>query len=145
MTSLLKYNIDTNWTEETTLETNLTSLANAGTAVGAAITNGSNLALLADLSIQLASITSASPDYLEVHIIPLLGDGSTYADFFAGGPTLVVSISTTNGASAKALIARGIVIPPGTFKFGVVNEDGVTLSGTAPKCYYRLYDYTDNG
>jgi len=86
MTSLLKYNIDTNWTEDATLETNLTSLAAAGLALGAAIANGTNLALLADLSIQLASFTSAAPDYVEVHVVPLLGDGSAYADFFLGGP-----------------------------------------------------------
>jgi hypothetical protein len=145
MSNIIKYNIDTAFTEDTTFESNLDSLASAGTAVGSVLANGTNLALLADLTIQLASFTAASPDYVEIHVIPLLGDGSTYADFFSAGPTMVATAPVTNGASAKAIPVTGLLVPPGSFKFGLVNQAGATFAASGHKVYYRLYDYTNNG
>lgn len=145
MANLIKYNIDTAFTEDTTFETNLNGLASPGSAVGSVISNGTNLALLADLSVALGSITSAAPFYVEIHVIPLTGDGSTYVDFGAGGPTLKQVAGVTAGASVKVIAATGMVVPPGTFKFGLVNQSGATLAGSGNKVYYRLYNYTDNG
>lgn len=145
MANIIKYNIDTAFTEDTTFESNLDSLASGSTAVGSVITNGTNLTLLSDLSIQLASFTSASPDYVEIHVIPLLGDGSTYADFFSAGPTMAATPAVTNGASAKAIGITGLIIPPGSYKFGLVNNAGATFAASGHKVYYRLYDYTNNG
>ncbi|MDE2020140.1 MAG: hypothetical protein KGJ13_07385 [Patescibacteria group bacterium] len=145
MANLIKYNVDTAFTEDTTFETNLNSLASAGTAVGSVISNGTNLALLADLSIQLASFTAGAPDYVEIHVVPLLGDGTTYADFFSAGPTFVGNVPVTNGASAKAFCLTNIVILPGSFKFGLVNQAGASFAASGQKVFYRLYDYNNNG
>src|SRR6266702_5764532 len=43
-------------------------------------TNGSNLDVLADLSISLASIAGAAPNFVGVGLYPLNQDGTTYGD-----------------------------------------------------------------
>lgn len=98
-----------------------------------------------DVSIGLGSITASAGGYLEFHILPLTGDGSTYVDFQAGGPTLVATAQVTSGASAKVVAVLGITIPPGSFKIAIFNSSGATLASSGNSAYYRLYNYTDNG
>lgn len=145
MANLIKYNVDTAWTSDSTFVTNINSLTNTSTAVGSAITNGTNLAMILELGFILGSITPTGSPYVEIHVVPLLGDGTTYADFAAGGPTLRASLSMSTAAAAKNLYSGQIIIPPGTFKGGLVNETGVTLAASGNSAWYRLTDYTNNG
>lgn len=145
MANLVKYNIDTAFTEDTTFETALNSLVSTSSGVGSVISNGTNLATLADLSFGLGSYTPAAPFYLEIHLIPLTGDGSNYSDLFQGGPTLIATATVNSGASIKYFTIANIALPPGSFKFGIVNFTGATLASSGHKVYYRLYNYTVNG
>lgn len=142
MASIGKYNIDTAFTSFVT--TGLNSLTTgSATASSSAITNGTSLALLMDISLNLGSFNPSGTPYLEIHLLPLSGDGSTYADQSA--QTLVATIQVTTGASAKVAVAIGIPVQPGDFKLQVKNVTGATLAASANTGYYRLYDYNLNG
>lgn len=142
MASIGKYNIDTAFTSFAT--TSLNSLTTGSlTGVSANIANGTNLALLMDISLNLGSFNPSGTPYLEIHLQPLSGDGSTNADQSA--QTLVATIQVTTGASAKVALAVGIPVPPGDFKLNIKNVTGATLAASANTAYYRLYDYNLNG
>jgi len=142
MPNVIKANIDTAFTADSTLNGALSSLASGSRAAGAVISNHINLALLCEYSIQLGSINPSGAPYLEVHLCRLLGDGSTYEDIVASN--VVANMAITTGASAK----NGAVqfeIPPGTFNVVVVNHTGVTLASGGNSIHYRLSGYTVNG
>lgn len=142
MAAIGKYNIDTAWTSFMT--TALNSLATAtDSAASSAISNGTNLALLMDISLNLGSFNPSGTPFLEIHLLPLSGDGSTYADKSAA--TLVDTIQVKTGSSAKVAEAIGIPVPPGDYKLIIVNQTGASLAASANTAYYRLYDYNLNG
>jgi hypothetical protein len=129
------------------LTTQLNSLASAGvSALSAAITNGTSLSMLMDISLILGSITpSGSGPFVEIHMSPLQGDGSTYANVFAGGPTLVGVLGLSAGASIKAASLLGVQLPPGSYELALVNQAGVALASSGNTMYYRLYTPNLNG
>src|SRR5215469_7911231 len=102
------------------------------------LANGSTLDIFADLSIQLASAAFVAPNFIGVYLYPLNQDGSTYGDgrfsasaagppfstYYVGQIGLVVATQAQNGT------LRGIVIPPGTFKFVLYNQGGVALAAS---------------
>ncbi len=81
--------------------------------------------------------------------LPLNKDGSTYGDgrfgtaaagvppqsYFAGASGFPV------GAAASEGMCRGIILPPGQFKFVIYNQSGATLAGSGGNtCQYRTYN-----
>lgn len=115
-----------------------TSTINSGaaSAVSSAITNGTALDLLMDVSLRLNSYTPGTNPYWELHLLPLLDDGTTYADRVEG--TLVDTIDVTTGASAKALAFWGVTVPPGSYQIQLVNRSGANATPTADP-HYRTY------
>lgn len=117
------------------------------------IDNSSALDLYADLSISLGSITSgAGTPYFAVYLQPLNQDGTTYGDGVASGTTAPAATYFVGTimcpASATAVITgtlRGIVIPPGSFRFTFQNMTGATLAGSANVIKYRTYNLNNNG
>lgn len=121
------------------LTTELNSLADgSSTAASSAIDNSTNLDLFADVSAILGSINpTATSARIDVHLVPRLGDGSTYADI--GAATVVATIPVTTGSAAKNLGTIGIRIPPGHYKLAVTNRTGVTLAASGNTVSYRTY------
>jgi hypothetical protein len=116
---------------------------------GADVTNGTALDIYADFSVQLGSVTSVAPAMMNVFIYPLNGDGSTYGDnqltttfaaktpapqFYAG------SIIFPVGTQALIGTLERIVMPPGTFRWAVQSQAGVTLASSGNAAQYRTYN-----
>lgn len=117
----------------------LNSVANNATALASTdITNGTSLEIYADVSLILGSITPAAAGYMELHLRGLMHDGTNYPDVVTSG-TLVATSALSSGASIKYVLFRGILVPPGTFRWGIVNRAGVTLAGSGNALQHRLY------
>jgi hypothetical protein len=112
------------------------------------ITNGTALDVFADFSINLASAAFATPSYVGVYLYPLNADGSTYGDgrFSASAagpppsPYWVGSIVFPTGTAANEGTTRGIILPPGTFKFLIYNQIGVAFASSGNTAQYRTYN-----
>lgn len=112
-----------------------------------AITNGSALDIFADLSINLASAAFVAPNFIGVYLYPL-NDASVYGDgrfgTSAAGPPpgnyAVGSIGIVAATQAQTGVLRGIILPPGTFKFVLYNQGGVAFAASANTCLYRTYN-----
>lgn len=144
MANTARWLVDTAYTSIMT--TPLNSLANAtASSLSSAITNGTGLDMLMDVSLMLGSITPGSGPYVEIHMASQMGDGATYADVFAGGPTMVGVLGVRSGASAKNMAQLGIQIPLGSFELAVVNQSGVAFAASGNTLYYRLYTANLNG
>jgi hypothetical protein len=111
--------------------------------------NSTTLDMFADFSVALGSITVAAPNYLGVYLAPLNQDGSTFGDgrfasAAAGPPSTtyyVGSIAVPTGAAANEGMVRGIILPPGQFKFLVYNQLGAALVGSGGNvAKYRSYN-----
>lgn len=128
------------------LTTGLDSLASgSATAASTAIDNSTNLDMFADFSAILGSINPSGTPYLELHLLPRLGDASTYAD--RSTSTLAGQLVVTTGSSAKSGMfvsfnGGPIIIPPGLFKVQVVNQTGVSLAASGNTVSYRAYGQT---
>lgn len=121
----------------------------SGSAVASSIsiTNGTALDIFADISMSLSSAAFALPLYMGFFLYPLNQDGTTYGDNnFTSASTLTppgnyaigtIGVSTTAGAQNGSLVR--VVLPPGTFKFVVQNNAGVTL-GSGNTIQYRTYN-----
>lgn len=113
----------------------------ASTAAGSAIDNSSSLDMLGDISILLATITPTSTGArVDIHLLPRLDDGTTYADI--GTATIVGTLAITTGAGAKSGMIQGVRIPPGFFKLALTNRTGVTLNATGNTVKIRRYGLT---
>ncbi len=113
------------------------------------IVNGTNLDIFCDVSGAFGSITVAAPNYIGIYLYPLNKDGSTYGDgrfgTSAAGPPpgnyFVGSFGFPTGAAAFEGMVRGIILPPGTFKFVMYNQAGATLAGSSSNTLqYRTYN-----
>lgn len=141
------------WTSCFSTEVN--SLANGSVAVGATvISNGTALDQTADLSFSVTGTTAATGSpYLGFYIMPLNQDGTTYGDGTASGTVapainyLFANIFVPNSITAAALVGNvtGFQIPPGSFKFAVVNGTGNALASSGNTIKYRTYDVNLSG
>ena len=121
-----------------------------GNAIRAAsaVDNSSALDMFDDLSISLGSITPTGIPYIGVYMMPLNQDGTTYGDgkfnasaagppvsqYFVGAIPLVVAAQVQTG------ILRGIILPPGQWKYVLHNVSGITLAGSANTIQRRSYN-----
>ena len=109
---------------------------------------GTNLDLFADLSLALTSAAFVAPNFIGVYVYPLNEDGTTYGDgrfsgtAAAGPPSSnywVGNIGIVAATQAQEGTLRGIILPPGTFRFVLYNQGGVTL-GSTNVLKYRTYN-----
>lgn len=135
---------------------NFNALANgAGVlSTATALDNGTNLHFYADLSFRMvtSSMSPTAGAHLAFYLLPLLDDGSTYPDSTntatAGdqpGITYYVgsmALRTTAGAVQNGMI-RGILIPPGTAKWYVVNRSGVALPSSSTNMTCKMSTYSE--
>ena len=112
------------------------------------IDNSSALDIFCDVSIQLASAAFVAPNYIGIYLYPLNQDNTTYGDgrfgTSAAGPPAsnywVASIVIVAATQAQNGTARGIILPPGKFKFVLYNQGGVALASSGNVCLYRTYN-----
>jgi hypothetical protein len=119
----------------TVLTTELNSLGNgAYSGVGTAIDNTSNLDQYGALDIVLASLNPTSGAYLQLFLVQSI-DGTTYEDPPSStNPGYQMSVgvfSVTTGSAAKRLMSPWFRIPPGKFKFVLLNGTGVALGAAS--------------
>jgi hypothetical protein len=137
------------WGSAFSTEINSLGSGNAVLSGISGITNGTALDIFADISfVAGATVTTAAPANLAFYLYPLNEDGSTYGDgrfgSAAAGPPpsnyFVGSIGFAAAAStAIAGVVTGIIIPPGTFLFVLMNNAGVALP-SSNTCKYRTYN-----
>lgn len=129
--------------------TALNSIA-SGNAIlsGTSITNGTAFDIFADVEIVLASLAAVAPNYVGVFLYPLMSDASTYGDgrfgtsaagppsssYWVGNAVMVAATQAQQG------MVRGIVLPPGTFKFVYYNQMGVAWAAANNTAKYRTYN-----
>jgi hypothetical protein len=112
------------------------------------IDNSSTLDIFADFSFNLGSVAVVAPNYIGVYLYPLNQDGSTYGDGRFGSsaagppasPYWVGNIVVPTGTAANEGTIRGIILPPGQFKWVIYNQLGVTMAGSANTAKYRTYN-----
>jgi hypothetical protein len=119
-----------------------------------AVSNGSSLDLYADLSwiCVTSTFTPTAGGHLAFYLLPLLHDGSSYPSATSSATAaaqaqityLVGTIALGASAQSHKGIITGIRIPPGTFKWYMVNRSGAALpsSSTNMTCQYRLSSET---
>jgi len=128
------------------------SLANGSVVVASsAVTNGTALDQYADVSfIFTMGGTTTATSIFTLYVLPLNRDASTYGDGVANGSTapvagyFVSSVGVKTGVTSGNTVTgtfRGIVLPPGNFKFAIVNNTTVALNATAAATVeYRSYN-----
>jgi hypothetical protein len=111
--------------------------------------NSANLDVFCDVSVALGSAAIVAPNYLGIYLYPLNADGTTYGDgrfsSSAAGPPAssywVGNIIVPTGTAANEGTIRGIIMPPGKFKFLIYNQLGVTMAGSGGNTVkYRTYN-----
>lgn len=130
------------------LTTELNSLADAAiSGLGTAITNSSNLDMMIDFQIDLASLTiSSTTAYVIVYLVPAL-DGTNYPDWgsttyanydaqYAVGP---IAIKNVSAAAAKAVLEGTVRLGPGVYKAAVRNMTGAAFAASGNTLKYRTY------
>lgn len=113
------------------------------------IDNSSALDVYCDVSGAFGSLTSTGFPYIGVYIYPLNQDGSTFGDgrfassaagpppssYWGGNINIPVATAAFEGT------VRGLVIPPGHFKFVFYNFAGAALVGSGGNTIkYRTYN-----
>lgn len=113
----------------------------AASAASADQDNSTNLYGFADVSLVLGNGSTdpsvASARY-EIHILPRLADGTTFADLTAS--TIVGVVVVVTGDFVKNGMLRQVPIPPGVFKWQAVNRMGVTAHSSGNTMSVRYYD-----
>lgn len=137
----------------------MASMANGSSVVSsvADIANGTNLDMFMDISASLliASSTIVIGANLAFFLFLLNQDGTTYGDGqFTNGtaaaktPTFppCVTMNLVAAAAQTALIgnAQQIIIPPGSFRLGIQNNSGFTLTAGTQTVKYRTYNLNLN-
>lgn len=129
------------------LTTELNSLADAAiSGLGTEIDNTTNLNMLIDFQVDLASVTiSSTTAYVVVYVIPTL-DGTnypdwgstTYANYDAQYAVGSIAVKNVSSAAAKAMLV-GVEIGPGKFKCAVRNMTGAAFAASGNTLKYRTY------
>jgi hypothetical protein len=112
------------------------------------IANATNLDMFMDISVSLASITTAAPNFVGFSIYPLNQDGSTYGDgrfgsLAAGVPApqlWVGNIIFPVGTQVCVGTLERIVLPPTNFVLVLYNQAGATLASSGNVIKYKTYN-----
>lgn len=156
MASTTRWIIDTNWTAATFTAGDLNSLASGGGALSTAITNGTALDQMADVSfVVTVGGTTVTGSFITVFLLPLNQDGSTYGDGYASSSsTQPVAGYSAGSIGVKAGVTSGstitgtvtfINLPPGDYKLAFGNNLQVALNATAALTLkYRSYNVNLN-
>ena len=123
------------------LTTDLNSLTNGSTsAASAALDNTTALDLFADLTLTIATQGGArsAGANVAVFIVQAL-DGTNYDDVHSGTAELVALFTLDAATTARQSTRRDVPIPPGLYKFFVVNNTGQTLAASGNILEHRMH------
>ena len=123
------------------LTTDLNSLGNGSTsAASAAIDNTTNLDLYHDLTLTVAAQGAArsAGATVSVYITQAL-DGTNYDDTNATTAELVAVFSLDAATTARQITRRDVPVPPGLFKYFVVNNTGQAFAASGSLLEWRAH------
>ena len=114
------------------LTTDLNSLGSGSTsAASAALDNTTNLDLYHDLTLTVAAQGGARSAGATVAVYMTMAlDGTNYDDTNASTAELVAIFSLDAATTARQLTRRDVPIPPGLFKYFVVNSTGQAFASS---------------
>lgn len=128
----------------------LNTIAIGNAIAGSVIDNTSALDEFMDVSIHLASLAVAAPNYIGVYLYPLNAGapGTVYGDgrfgSSAAGPPpaqyMVGTIGLVVGTSVQDGILRGIIMPPNKFKIVLHNALTVAFASSGNTAQYWTYN-----
>jgi hypothetical protein len=129
--------------------TEINSLA-SGNAVLCSVAISANTAIFCDLSFKAGStVTTAAPNNLAFYLYKQGQDGSTFGDGrftgagSAGPPAGNYAVGSMGFAAAAGTtivgVLTGIILPPGTSAFVVMNNAGIALPSSCA-LYYQTYN-----
>lgn len=123
------------------LSTELNSLANgSATAASSAIDNSSALDLYHDLILTVAAQGSARSAGATISVYMVsAADGTNYDDVNATTAELVAVFPLDAATTARQATRRDVPIPPGLFKYFIVNNTGQALAVSASTLKYRAH------
>ena len=124
-----------------TLTTELNALANGAlSAASTAIDNTTNLDLYHDLTLVVAAQGSArsAGATVSVYLTPAL-DGTNYDDVNATTAELVAVFPLDAATTARQATRRDVPIPPGLFKYFVVNNTGQAFAASGSLLEFRAH------
>jgi hypothetical protein len=123
------------------LTTDLNSLANgSASAASAALDNTSNLDLYHDLTLTVAAQGSARSAGATVSVYLVMAlDGTNYDDANATTAELVAVFPLDAATTARQATRRDVPVPPGLFKYFVVNNTGQAFAASGNIVEYRAH------
>ena len=123
------------------LTTDLNSLANAAaSAASAALDNTSNLDLYHDLTLTVAAQGSARSAGATVSVYLVMAlDGTNYDDVNATTAELVAVFPLDAATTARQATRRDVPVPPGLFKYFVVNNTGQAFAASGSLLEFRAH------
>ena len=123
------------------LTTDLNSLANgSASAASAALDNTSNLDLYHDLTLTVAAQGSARSAGATVSVYLVMAlDGTNYDDVNATTAELVAVFPLDAATTARQATRRDIPVPPGLFKYFVVNNTGQAFAASGSLLEFRAH------
>lgn len=148
MTNIGKWNAPS---VTTVLSTGLNSLSNnTMSAASSTISNASNLDMYVDVEVNLASLSPTTGAYVSLYILESVDainfPAQSDVDLRLTSSQLlcVIPIGTT-AATAQRVVARNIIIPPGSFQIKLDNQAGVALNASGNTVKFNTYDINLNG
>lgn len=134
------------------LTTELNSLANnTASSASSAYDNQTNLDLLCDLILELASFSPSTGGRIDIYILPSYDGGTNYlnpsaADVRVQAHQLWVSIPlSATAATAQKHYVRGVALPPQRFKVVIDNQSGAALASSGNTLKISSYNFNLNG
>ncbi len=123
------------------LTTDLNSLANgSASAASAALDNTSNLDLYHDLTLTVAAQGSARSAGATVSVYLVMAlDGTNYDDANATTAELVAVFPLDAATTARQATRRDVPVPPGLFKYFVVNNTGQAFAASGSLLEFRAH------
>ena len=123
------------------LTTDLNSLANgSASAASAALDNTSNLDLYHDLTLTVAAQGSARSAGATVSVYLVMAlDGTNYDDVNATTAELVAVFPLDAATTARQATRRDVPVPPGLFKYFVVNNTGQAFAASGSLLEFRAH------
>lgn len=130
------------------LTTELNSLASSARAITAALDNTTDLYLFDDLELTVTYGTNPSVGAtVDVYLIVAL-DGTNYEDGASGAPgtpapvtSLIASFPIKANTSLQRVTIRNVILPPGLFKYLLLNNTGQAMAASGNTFKRRSHSY----
>lgn len=128
----------------TIFTTELNSLADGANKLSAAFDNSSNKYLFEDVVLLAKSVTTPTADaHAKLYILPAV-DGTNYAEgtdaIDPRDSNEVYTLQIRAAAADQYQVFRGVLIPPGLYKYLFMSEIGVAMAATLNTLKRRPYN-----